>query len=69
MSYFIENNYNVLKILEKNCKKICKNNEYEIIFETAINGIDKKFEIEPSIIFIDPPYKKENIEFNLNKNY
>ena len=62
MSYFIENNHEVYKILEKNCKKICKNNEFKIIFENAITGIDKKFEIEPSIIFIDPPYKKENIE-------
>ncbi|MDC6447605.1 RsmD family RNA methyltransferase [Alphaproteobacteria bacterium] len=67
MSYFIENNYNVLKILEKNCKKICKNNEYKIFFGTAINGIDKKFEMEPSIIFIDPPYKKENIDIILIK--
>ena len=35
-SYFIENNKKVIEILEKNCKKICKNNEYEIIFENAI---------------------------------
>jgi len=66
-SYFIENNESVIKILENNCKKICKNNEYKIIFEKAINGIDKKFEMEPSIIFIDPPYKKENISLILIK--
>ena len=30
MSYFIESNNSVAKILEKNCKKICKNQEYEI---------------------------------------
>ena len=60
-SYFIENNHSVIKVLEKNCKKICKKNEFEIIFKRAIDGLDKKFHIEPSIIFIDPPYKKENI--------
>ena len=31
MSYFIENNNSVAKILENNCKKICKNQEYKII--------------------------------------
>jgi 16S rRNA (guanine966-N2)-methyltransferase len=66
-SYFIENNNIVIKILEKNCKKICKNNEFEIIFKRAIDGLDKKFQIEPSIIFIDPPYKKENINLILLK--
>ena len=29
--------------------------------------MDKKFFIEPSIIFIDPPYKKENINLLLLK--
>ena len=66
-SYFIENNDSVIKILEKNCKKICKHNEFEIIFERAIDGLDKKFKIEPSVIFIDPPYKKENIKLILLK--
>tara|TARA_X000000368_G_C22654704_1_gene546885 strand:+ start:61 stop:621 length:561 start_codon:yes stop_codon:yes gene_type:complete len=66
-SYFIENNYNVVKILEKNCRKICKNNDYEIIFEKAINALDRTFEIEPSLIFIDPPYNKEDIKLVLLK--
>jgi len=66
-SYFIEHNNSVVKILENNCKKICNNNEYEIIYEKAINGLDRKFEIKPSIIFIDPPYKKENISSILIK--
>jgi 16S rRNA (guanine966-N2)-methyltransferase len=64
-SYFIENNENVLKILKNNCNKICNNDEYEIIFERAINGINRVFEIKPSIIFIDPPYNKENINLIL----
>ena len=66
-SYFIENNDEVIKILEKNCQKICKKNEFEIIFGNAIDSLDKKFFIEVSIIFIDPPYKKENINLLLLK--
>ena len=65
--YFIENNAKVIKVLEKNCKKICRDNEFVIIFEKAINGLDRKFQIKPSIIFIDPPYEKEDINFNLLK--
>ena len=64
-SYFIESNKNVFKILKNNCDKICKNNEYEIIFEKAINGIDRVFEIKPSVIFVDPPYNKEDINLIL----
>ncbi len=66
-AYFIENSDNVIKILEKNCQKICKKNEFEIIIGDAINSLDEKFVIDPSIIFIDPPYKKENINFLLLK--
>ena len=66
-AYFIENNDNVIKILEKNCKKICKRNEFEIITGNAINSLDEEFIIKPSIIFIDPPYKKENINLLLLK--
>ena len=64
-SYFIENNENVFNILKNNCNKICKNNEYEIIFEKAIIGISRVFEIKPSLIFIDPPYNKEDINLIL----
>ena len=66
-AYFIENSNNVIKILEKNCQKICKKNEFEIIFGNANNSLSDKFVIEPSIIFIDPPYKKENINLLLLK--
>ena len=44
-SYFIENNDSVFKVLKSNCEKICNKNEYEIIFENAINGINRVFEI------------------------
>ena len=67
MSYFIESNTSVARILEKNCKKICKNQEYEIILNEAIMAIEHFFKIKPSIIFIDPPYKKENINLILIK--
>ena len=66
-AYFIENSNNVIKILEKNCQKICKKNEFEIIIGNAINSLKEGFVIEPSIIFIDPPYKKENINLLLLK--
>ena len=65
--YFIENDESVFKALKRNCDKICKPNEYEIIFEKAIIGIEKKFEIEPSIIFIDPPYKEIKINMLIEK--
>ena len=64
-SYFIEDNESVFKILKNNCNKICKNNECEIIFEKAINGINRIFEIKPSVIFIDPPYGKDDIKLIL----
>lgn len=67
MSYFIENNNIVAKTLKKNCKKICKNQEYEIILNKAITALNYIFKIKPSIIFIDPPYKKENINLILIK--
>lgn len=66
-SYFIENNESVIKNLANNCKKVCKNDEYEIIFSQAIEGLDRKFEIKPSVIFIDPPYFKEDIDSVLVK--
>tara|TARA_B100000579_G_scaffold414783_1_gene408743 strand:+ start:696 stop:1256 length:561 start_codon:yes stop_codon:yes gene_type:complete len=66
-SYFIEYNPDVIKILEKNCQKICKKNEFEIISGKAIDSLNERFLIEPSIIFIDPPYKKENINLILLK--
>nr|MBC8305943.1 RsmD family RNA methyltransferase [Pelagibacterales bacterium] len=41
--------------------------EFEIITGNAIDSLDKNFIIEPSMIFIDPPYKKENINLLLLK--
>ena len=42
-SYFIDNNHEVIKVLKKNCQKICHENEYEIIFSNAIDSLDKNF--------------------------
>ena len=67
MSYFIESNSSVARILAKNCKKICKNQEYEIILKKAIVSLDYVFKVKPSIIFIDPPYKTEDINLILVK--
>jgi len=66
-SYFIENDESVLKILKRNCDKICNLNQYEIIFEKAIIGIERAFDVKPSVIYIDPPYNKENIDLILLK--
>ena len=66
-SYFIENNKRVYDILKNNCNKICEHHEYEIIFEEAINGLDRDFKTEPSLIFIDPPYNRENINKKIFK--
>ena len=67
MSYFIESNNSVVKTLENNCKKICENQEYKIILKKAMPALDYIFKIKPSIIFIDPPYKTENINLILIK--
>ncbi len=64
-AYFIENNESVFKILQNNCKKLCKNNEYEIIFGNAINAFNRTFEVEPSIVFLDPPYFRQDINLVL----
>ena len=50
--YFIENNNNVIKILEKNCKKICKQTEFEIIAGNAINSLDEKLCLRASIFLV-----------------
>jgi len=55
-SYFFENDNTVIKILESNCKKICKKNNFKIIKQDITNLNIKKFEFPISVIFIDPPY-------------
>ena len=60
---FYENNRKVLKILEKNCDMLCSKNQYKIIEENIIlSSFSINFK-NISIIYIDPPYEK----YNLNK--
>ena len=56
-SYFFEFNNEVYKILQNNCKKICKDSNFLVHKEDVIS-IDKfKIDYPLSAIFIDPPYK------------
>jgi 16S rRNA (guanine966-N2)-methyltransferase len=65
--FFFENNYLVLDILEKNCAKVCKNNNYKII-SNDINKITfQEINLPISTIFIDPPYKTNPFNVILNR--
>ena len=61
---FFENNQEVIKVLKKNCIKLCRKVKYKIIEEDLENlenlNIETNFE-NISIIYIDPPYHKYNI--------
>ena len=67
---FIENYNRVLPVLKKNLKNLKSVENYEIIEKDIDNGnilrsLEKKFDI----IFIDPPYKDQNLNLlleNLN---
>jgi len=67
---FIENYNGVLPVLKKNLKNLESVENYEIIEKNIDNGnifrsLEKKFDI----IFIDPPYKDQNLNLlleNLN---
>ena len=71
---FFENNYEVIEVLEKNCKKICRDDQYKI-FNKDILKLEFKIEFKHiSIIYIDPPYNKydigkllENLQDRVNK--
>ena len=60
-AYFYENNSEVVKILEQNCFKICKNNRYVIIEDDVMIFPPKKSLLQVSLIYIDPPYHQYNI--------
>jgi len=64
--YFFELNYEVIKCLEINCKKISKLNQYDILHQDVNFIIDINIEYPLSIIFIDPPYKLNPFENLLN---
>lgn len=58
---FIENNYEVIKILKKNCKYLCKEDKYEIIEQDVFDLKTKSIFKNVSVIYIDPPYLKYSI--------
>ena len=63
---FVEIKKEVIEILKKNCLKICKDNQFEIINQDVENIFKKKFNFPISIIFIDPPYQKVDLDKILN---
>ena len=65
-SYFFENNSEVLKVLKKNCIKICKEKNYEIILDDIFYLNFSKINIPISTIFIDPPYNINPFQKILN---
>lgn len=60
--FFYENDNEVVKILEKNCSKICKENNYEIVENDVITFPPEKNQLPVSIIFLDPPYNKYDVK-------
>ena len=59
---FFENNKEVINVLRKNCKNLCLKNQYEIIGEDVLNSnINLNFN-NVSVIYIDPPYLKYEID-------
>ena len=65
--FFYENNSDVLKILDINCKKICCDNNYQIINKNLNNSNFYNTKIPISAIFIDPPYEMINFDYLLNQ--
>lgn len=60
-AFFYEIDNNVIKILKNNCKKICKENNYEIFQKDVMLNPPEKISLKAGLIFIDPPYKKYDI--------
>jgi len=62
--FFVENNKNAIKILEKNIKKLKQSNKTKIFFNDVFSIIKKQniFNSQFQLIFCDPPFKNTNIE-------
>ena len=65
--YFYELSSRVIEVLKKNCIRICKDNNYEIIQEDISKSNFTNIKHKISVIFIDPPYNI-NIFSNILKN-
>ena len=64
---FVENYKEVLPILKKNINNLKLTNKYNIIEKDILNNFkDIKFDQIYEIIFLDPPFKEDNINKILN---
>ena len=62
-SFFVENNIEALKNLKKNINLLKLENNVEVYFENVLRFIEKyNFKFKFDIIFLDPPYKENNLE-------
>ena len=60
---FVENYNGVLPILKKNLSSLKIDENYQVIEQNILNGINLKNSINTfDIIFLDPPYKEKNLE-------
>jgi len=61
--YFVENENSVLKILEKNIKKLKMEKKAKTILDDVFNSITKKnlLILKFNLIFCDPPFKDTNV--------
>ena len=66
-AFFYESNRQVIKILKKNCLKICGRDKFEIIEKDIMTSTLNSNKNRISLIFIDPPYEKYNISLVIEK--
>ena len=60
---FVENYNGVLPILKKNLSSLKIDENYQVIEQNILNGINLKNSINTfDIIFLDPPYKEKNLK-------
>ena len=64
---FVENYNGVLQILKKNLESLNLSNNYKIIQEDILKSFELNiFEEKFDIIFLDPPYKENNLKNLIN---
>lgn len=71
--YFVDNNYKVIEVLNKNMRELNVSDDYEITKTDFINALEnyQNRNIKFDIIYLDPPYKMNYIvpSINLIKKY
>jgi len=62
--FFVENEKNALKILEKNVRKLKLKRKVKIFCNDVFKLLEKQtiFKLKFDLIFFDPPFKNKNIE-------